>query len=168
MRIYLIGFMGAGKTHWGKKLAHALELPFFDLDELIVSMEEKTVTEIFDEHGEEYFRTKEKEVLEWVTQTHPEMVLSCGGGTPCFFNNIAYMNTHGTTVWLNTPTEILLGRLRQQKANRPLLKNLDDEQLRTYIVKKTADRRIFYEQSQLRVGEQELTIEDFIKKIRHA
>lgn len=75
------------------------------------------------------------------------------------------MNQHGRTVWLNTPLDILLGRLRQQKAHRPLLKDLDDEQLRTYIVKKNNDRRIYYEQAKLKVDDTHIRPEELVKKI---
>lgn len=165
MRIYLIGFMGVGKTHWGKQLGKKLGIPYFDLDELIEADEEKSVSEIFDQQGEEYFRTKEREILQWVSETHPSMILSCGGGAPCFFNNIDYMNEKGRTVWLDIPFEILLGRLRVNNGERPLLKNLDDEQLKAYIVKKNADRRIFYERAKLRMQDHNIKIDDFIKLI---
>ena len=88
MRIFLIGFMGSGKTHWGKQLASQMKIPFFDLDEVISEREGKTVGEIFALSGEEIFRVKEREVLEALIDENASMVLSCGGGTPCFFNNI--------------------------------------------------------------------------------
>lgn len=165
MRIYLIGFMGAGKTHWGKVLSKKLGIPFFDLDDLIETDESKSVTEIFDQDGEEYFRMKERELLHWISDTHESMILSCGGGVPCFFNNIAYMNEMGITVWIDVPFEILLGRLRQNKDSRPLLKALDDEQLKAYIVKKSSDRRIYYEKAKIKIKEPDLKPEVFIKLI---
>ncbi|WP_346238749.1 shikimate kinase [Niabella insulamsoli] len=165
MRIYLIGFMGVGKTHWGKQLGKKLKMPFFDLDELIENDEEKSVNEIFNQEGEEYFRMKEREILHWVTETHQSMILSCGGGAPCFFNNIDYMNGKGVTIWIDAPFEILLGRLRQHKDTRPLLKDLDDEQLKAYIVKKTSDRKMFYERAQIRVDDQKIKLADFIELI---
>ncbi|HOZ85424.1 MAG TPA: shikimate kinase [Niabella sp.] len=165
MRIFLIGFMGAGKTHWGRLISKKMGIPFFDLDELIESDTNKTISEIFEQEGEEYFRTKESEILQWVTETHEAMVLSCGGGAPCFFNNIDYMNEKGITVWLDAPFEILLGRLRIQKSHRPLLKDLDDEQLKAYIIKKCNDRRIYYERAKLRIENQEIKTDDFLKLI---
>lgn len=165
MRIYLIGFMGVGKTHWGKILSKKLELPFYDLDELITDSEGKSIAQIFEDEGEEYFRSKEKEVLHIVTESHEQMILSCGGGAPCYFNNIDYMNQKGLTVWINTPFEILLGRLRLGKEKRPLLKDLDDEQLKTYIVKKNAGRRIYYDQAKVKVNDSTIKIDEFIKQI---
>ncbi|MBO9618919.1 MAG: shikimate kinase [Niabella sp.] len=168
MRIYLIGFMGAGKTHWGKQLSKKMELPYYDLDDLVIESEGKPINQIFEEDGEEYFRMREKEVLHMITESHPDLLLSCGGGAPCFFNNIDYMNAHGVTVWLNTPFDILLGRLRQQRMHRPLLKDLDDEQLHAYIVKKTNDRRMYYEQAKLKVDDTHIKPDEFVKKIMNA
>src|SRR6266850_347126 len=122
MRIFLIGFMGSGKTHWGKQLAQRLKLPFYDLDEEIQAGEKKTIPQIFSEKGEEYFRMLEKELLEDIIGDHQSLVISCGGGTPCFFNNIDMMKKHGTVVWLNTAINVLYDRLVKEKAKRPLLK----------------------------------------------
>ncbi|MFV0607314.1 MAG: shikimate kinase [Niabella sp.] len=168
MRIYLIGFMGVGKTHWGKILSNKLGLPFYDLDELIEQEEGRSVSKIFEEEGEEYFRTKERDVLRNFSEQNDSILLSCGGGAPCFFNNINYMNEMGVTVWINAPFEILLGRLRLGKDKRPLLKNLSDEQLKAYIVKKNADRRIYYEQAKVIVDDHVIEIEKLIKQILHA
>jgi len=168
MRIYLIGFMGVGKTHWGKILSNKLGLPFYDLDELIVEREGRSINQIFDEEGEEYFRTTERDILREFSQENESMLLSCGGGAPCFFNNIAFMNEMGVTIWINTPFEIILGRLRQERKKRPLLKDLSDEQLKTFIVKKNADRRMYYEQAKLIVDERVIEIEKLIKQILHA
>ncbi|MEE6186264.1 Shikimate kinase [Mycovorax composti] len=165
MRIYLIGFMGAGKTYWGRQLGQKLGIPFFDLDELIEDDAGKSVNSIFEEEGEEYFRTREKEILYMVTESHDSMVLSCGGGAPCFFNNIDYMNQKGITVWLNTPIDTLLSRLKEEKHTRPLLKGLDDEALRAYIIKKSADRRIYYERAKIKIDDDNLDLDNFIKLI---
>lgn len=165
MRIYLIGFMGAGKTYWGKILGKKLGVAFYDLDELIVQKEGRSVAEIFDEEGEERFREIEKNMLHNITGKNESMVLSCGGGAPCFFNNIDYMNSNGVTVWMNTPFEILLGRLRTGMHKRPLLKDLTDEQLKTYIIKKNADRRMYYEQAKVKINDKEITSDLLIKQI---
>jgi shikimate kinase len=168
MRIYLIGFMGAGKTYWGKVLSKKLEVPYFDLDELIENSEGKKVLEIFAASGEEYFREKERNILHEVTEKNPSMLVSCGGGAPCFFDNIEFMNDNGITVWMNVPFEILLGRLRKSKEKRPLLKDLNDEQLKTYIVKKSAARKMYYEQAKVKIDECEIDVDNFIKKILNA
>ena len=111
MKIFLIGFMGSGKSYWGRKLSEKLNLPFFDLDEQVVSHEEKSVSEIFSTHGEEYFRLQEKNTLNLLTVSHDSFIIATGGGTPCYFNNIEYMNNSGTTVWINTSPDELFKRL---------------------------------------------------------
>jgi shikimate kinase len=168
MKIYLIGFMGSGKTYWGKKLSQKLQLPFFDSDEQIVNSEGKSVNDIFEQNGEEYFRLKEKGILHIITESHSSFVMACGGGSPCYFNNIDYMNKSGTTVWLNTPLSILFQRLVQEKNERPLVKKLTDDQLRSFITKKFADRKIYYEQAEVVIDDEEISLDHFIEKIFHA
>lgn len=168
MRIYLIGFMGSGKTHWGRALSEKLHLPFFDLDEQVASHEGLTIPEIFASLGEEKFRMLEKELLHIITESHDNFVMACGGGSPCYFNNIDYMNQSGTTVWFNTPLETLFERLKNEKAARPLIKNLSDEQLKGFIIKKFADRKIYYEQASLVVDEEPVKIESLVSQIFHS
>jgi shikimate kinase len=161
--------MGSGKTHWGKELAKQLKIPFFDLDEVVSSREERSVTEIFTGSGEEYFRIKEKEILEELIDSCPSFVLSCGGGTPCFFNNIETMKKYGVVVWLNTHVEVLLQRLMKEKAKRPLLKNIADENMKTYIIRKLNERRMYYEQADVILdNENSIPINTFIQTILHA
>lgn len=166
MRIFLIGFMGSGKTHWGKQLAAQLKIPFFDLDEEIVKSEGKSIGDIFASCGEEHFRMIEKEALETLIDDHSSMVLSCGGGTPCFFNNIERMKKYGVVVWLNTHSEVILGRLLKEKASRPLLKNIDDADLKVYIIRKLNERRMYYEQADIVVdNENSISTGEFIQAI---
>jgi shikimate kinase len=167
MKIYLIGFMGSGKTHWGHQLSQKLSLPFFDTDEQIVNSEGQSINEIFERFGEEYFRLKEKGILHIITESHSSFVMACGGGLPCYFNNIDYMNQSGTTVWLNTPLSTLFQRLLKEKDKRPLLKDLSDDQLRSFIIKKYADRKIYYEQAEVVVEDEEISLDHFIEKLFH-
>jgi len=164
-RIFLIGFMGCGKTHWGKELSAQLKVPFFDLDQKIEEKEEKSINEVFEEKGEEYFRLLEKEVLHMLVESHDTFVMACGGGTPCFYNNIDYMNQKGTTVWINCSTNCLVQRLKHEKVKRPLIKDLDDDQLHTFIMKKIGDRRIFYQQAKIILTEDEISVEDIIDRV---
>jgi shikimate kinase len=168
LKIYLIGFMGSGKTHWGHLLSEKLGLRFFDLDEQIVEQAGKPITEIFATAGEEQFRLQETEVLHTLTETHESFIMACGGGTPCYFNNIDYMNQSGTTVWINTPLDTLFTRLVSQKSKRPLIRELTDDQLRGFISKKFADRRMYYEQATLVVDEEPVLLEKLIETIFHA
>src|SRR5215471_3710785 len=168
MKIYLIGFMGAGKSYWGHQLSQKLNIPFFDMDEQIIISEGKSINEIFEKFGEEYFRLKEKGILHLITETHSSFVMACGGGSPCYFNNIDYMNQSGTTVWLNIPMNALFQRLMQEKDKRPLVKDLSSDQLRSYIIKKFADRKIYYEQAEVIIDDEEISLDHFIEKIFHA
>jgi shikimate kinase len=168
MKIFLIGFMGSGKTHWGRLLSQKLGIPFFDLDEQVTTHAGKSIPEIFETEGEEQFRLKEKDILHIITESHESFVMACGGGSPCYFNNIEYMNDAGSTVWINTPLNILYDRLVEEKAQRPLIKELSNEQLRNFIYKKFADRKIYYEQADMTVDEEPMELDHLISKIFHA
>ena len=168
MKIYLIGFMGSGKTHWGRLLSEKLGVRFFDLDEEIVEQAGKPITEIFATAGEEHFRMLEKDILRHISDKHESFIMACGGGTPCYFNNIDYMNQAGTSVWINTPVETLFSRLVNQKSKRPLIRDLSDDQLRGFISKKFSDRRMYYEQAELVVDEEPVELDKLIETIFHA
>jgi shikimate kinase len=161
--------MGSGKTHWGIQLAERLKLPSFDLDDTISAEEKRSIPEIFAESGEEYFRIKEKETLEKLVEEHPSMVLSCGGGAPCYFNNIEFMKKSGTVVWLNTHISVLLKRLLREKASRPLIRSLNDDEMKGYIIKKLNQRRMYYEQADVVIdNEDSISISQFIQTVLHA
>jgi shikimate kinase len=168
MKIFLLGFMGSGKTYWGQQLAQKMNLPFFDLDAVVALTGGKTVTEIFSEQGEEYFRYQEKAALEKLIEENDAFVISTGGGTPCFFNNLDLMKDSGTTIWLNTPVAVLLQRLSKEKQHRPLLKNIDDDDLRQTIIKKLGTRKIYYEQAHIILHSEELTLDTFAENLKNA
>lgn len=168
MKIFLIGFMGSGKSYWGRQLSEKLGIRFFDLDEQVTEHAGRSISEIFEKEGEEAFRLMEKDALHIITESHDSFVMSCGGGTPCYFNNIEYMNQAGTTVWLHTAPELLYERLVKEKAERPLIRDLSDEQLRSFISRKFASRKIYYEQASLAVEEEALQLDGLIEKIFHA
>jgi shikimate kinase len=162
MKIFLIGFMGSGKTHWGRHLSTKLGIPFYDLDTVIVENEGSSVADIFTIKGEEYFRYQEKLKLEEIAERHESFILSCGGGTPCFFNNIEFMKKNGKVIWLNTSVEALKQRLLKEKMSRPLISEVDDEDLRRYIIRKLSERRMYYQQADLTVSEETTTLEELI------
>jgi shikimate kinase len=167
MKIFFIGFMGSGKTHWGKQVSEKLHIPFFDLDEQIIAHEGKSITEIFSENGEEYFRLLERDILHIITESHENFVMACGGGTPCYYNNIDYMNQRGTTIWINTFIDTLFQRLMKEKETRPLIKNLSNEQLKGFIIKKYSDRKIYYEQADIIIEGEPISLENLVEKIFH-
>ena len=162
MRIFLIGFMGSGKTHWGIKIAEKLKIPFYDLDAVIVNSEGMSISEIFSNKGEEYFRYMEKQTLENLVTKEENFVLSAGGGTPCFFNNIDFMKRNGKVLWLNTSLEALNQRLLKEKMSRPLLKGITEAGLRSYIIRKLSERKMYYEQADLMVHEETTELEPLL------
>lgn len=142
-RIFLIGYMGAGKTTLGRALAAALGVEFIDLDCYIEDRFRKTVSQIFAEKGEEEFRNLEKRMLHEVGEFE-NVIISTGGGTPCFFDNVEYMNAQGTTVFLDVPLERLFIRLSIARSKRPLIKEKNDEELRTFIAEQLQKRMPHY------------------------
>lgn len=141
--IIIIGYMGAGKTTVGKALAKELGVMFYDLDWYIESRMRKTVKQIFDEMGEEGFRQIEHNMLHEVAEFE-NVIVSCGGGTPCFFDNIDYMNQCGETVYLKASAETLYEHLKMGKGVRPLLLNKTPEEVQIFIREQLKQREPFY------------------------
>lgn len=142
-RIFIIGYMGAGKTTIGKALAKDIGLDFYDLDWYIEARMRKTVKQIFDERGEGGFRKIEHNMLHEAGEFE-NVVISCGGGTPCFFDNIDYMNQQGDTVYLKAAPDVLYGHLKMGKTVRPLLLNKTPDEVKAFIKEQLAQREPFY------------------------
>mgnify|MGYP005838341573 CR=1 FL=1 len=146
MVVYLIGFMGSGKSTVGKKLSKRLGFAFIDLDKEIERTEGRSVSKIFTEEGESYFRNIEAEVLRDCSKKS-DTVISCGGGTPCFNENMEYMNNAGQTVYLEMTAAALMSRLIYSRSKRPLIAELDDSELDQFIRKSLAEREKWYRKS---------------------
>ena len=142
-RIILIGYMGSGKTTVGKALSKETGMMFYDLDWYIESRMRKTVAQIFAEKGEEGYRKIEHNMLHEVAEFE-NVIISCGGGTPCFFDNIDYINQQGEVVYLKATPEVLYRHLLMGKVERPLIKNKTPEELIAYITEQVAKREEFY------------------------
>lgn len=142
-RVILIGYMGAGKTTVGKELARQLGVTFYDLDWYIETRMHKRVPEIFAESGEEGFRDIERRMLHEVAEFE-DVVVSCGGGTPCFFDNMDYLNEKGDVVYLKASPEVLFKHLKMGKGIRPLLQGKNDEELLTFIGEQLEKREQYY------------------------
>lgn len=145
-RIFLTGFMGSGKTHWGRLWAARHHFSFIDLDEVIEQEEQLSVEDIFEKKGEDYFRQKEAIILRSMDQ-YTNAVISCGGGTPCFFDNIIWMNAHGFTIFLEASPAYILKNILLQAGKRPLLNKLNQSELIFYIETKLKERNPFYQQA---------------------
>ncbi len=135
--------MGSGKTTVGKALAKELGLQFYDLDWYIESRRRKTVPQLFAERGEDGFREIERNMLHEVAEFE-DIVLSCGGGTPCFFDNMDYMNRQGEVIWLKADAEVLYKHLLMGKTERPLLKGKSPDELIAFIREQLEKREPFY------------------------
>ena len=145
-RIILIGYMGSGKTTVGKALSKETGMMFYDLDWYIESRMRKTVSQIFAERGEEGFRQIEYNMLHEVAEFE-DVIISCGGGTPCFFDNMDYLNQQGDVVYLKATPETLYKHLLMAKVERPLLKDKSAEELVAYITEHLKERAPFYEKA---------------------
>lgn len=144
--IFLIGYMASGKTTLGHALAEATGLRFVDLDQYIEENAGRTITQIFQDKGEAHFRQLETLSLEQLTAAgDDDLIIACGGGTPCFGDNMAMMNSHGTSVWLNAPTEVIVRRLIAERSSRPLVARLSDGgELETYVAENLIRRTPHY------------------------
>ncbi len=180
MIIFLVGFMGSGKTFWASKLSEAMEIPWTDLDQLIEKKESATIAAIFKERGERYFREVEACCLRSLVSTAPEVkeeeskplqittIVSTGGGAPCFHDNMEWMNKHGVTVWLNPGIDELAERLKTEMEIRPLLKDLSEEGLHQFITGKLKEREEFYSIAKIELKNTNIAVAEFINLILHA
>lgn len=163
--IYIIGFMGSGKTTAGKKLASLLGWSFIDLDKRIEEYAGKTIPEIFSQSGEDYFRIIETQLLRNLKMC-TKTVISTGGGTPCYIDNMDYMIETGLTIYLKlTPAE-LKSRLSQSKGKRPLIKDLDQNELTSFIKEKLAVREKWYERSDITIDGIDLDINLLLSHVK--
>ena len=144
--IILIGYMGAGKTTIGKVLAREMGVDFYDLDNYIEDRFHQKIPDIFAEKGEEGFREIERKMLHEVAEFE-HIVLSCGGGTPCFFDNMDYMNTCGETVFLDASPAVLKEHLHMGKTVRPLIQGKSDDELIAYIEDSLEKRLPYYQKA---------------------
>lgn len=169
VRIFLTGYMGAGKTTLGKAFAREMGLSFIDLDWYIEERFHRTIGQLFAERGEEGFRLLERNMLHEAGDFE-NVVISTGGGTPCFFDNMDYMNAQGRTVFLDVDIETLFRRLRVATQQRPILQGKSDAELRDFIVKALAGRMPFYGKAHYRFDGSRLEslqqIDESVRRLR--
>lgn len=157
-RIFLVGYMGAGKTTIGKVLSKLMGLTFIDLDYYIEGRFRKTVAQLFAERGEEGFRSIERNMLHEVAEFE-DVLVSTGGGTPCFFDNMEFMNQQGTTIYLQVSVDELASRLEVCKHTRPVLKNRTGDELKAFVAESLSGRLPFYQKASIVFDANELMTE---------
>ncbi|VXB60857.1 Shikimate kinase [Flavobacterium sp. 9AF] len=149
MKILLIGYMGSGKSTIGKELSKNVGIPFYDLDKIIEENEKDTIKNIFKNKGEVYFRKIESLIFKNFVSNNDEFILALGGGTPCYGNNHEILKQEGVlSFYLKGSIVTLTERLLNEKQNRPLISNLNKEELEEYITKHLFDRSYYYLQAQ--------------------
>lgn len=161
MKIFLTGYMGSGKSTAGKKLANKLNFAFVDLDEFIESECGQSIPEIFAEKGENEFRAIEHNALKKL-MNRENIVLSCGGGTPCYYGNMELMNNNGITIYLKMSADTLASRLLNAKGKRPLIEGKSESELREYIAAHLEKREDFYHQAQYTVKGKNLNVDELV------
>lgn len=146
--LFIIGYMGCGKSTFGKALSQKTGLPFIDLDHYIEARQNATIPEIFATHGEQEFRRIERDMLREVAQS--PAIISCGGGTPCHYDNMDFMNLVGDTLWLMASEDVLFTRLVRKREKRPLIAKLSDEEIRKFISDQLEVRKPFYSKAKMK------------------
>jgi shikimate kinase len=162
MRIFLIGFMASGKSTVGKKLAKKLNLPFVDLDDYIEEKYNTTIRLLIYDKGMDRFREIEKESLETLINKHENIVISTGGGTPCFFDNINLMNNSGVTIYLEVDIHTLVDRLMYAKQDRPLIWGKSREDLTVYAEDLLDKRQNDYQKAKHIINGKDLKIDTLV------
>lgn len=165
-KIFLIGFMGSGKSTFGKKLAKELSVNFIDLDKIIEQRAKCSVNDIFKYLGEDTFRKMESEALKSF-ESEKEFVMATGGGTPCYFDNMEYIKTQGTSIYIELDTRSIYNRLSNAKNIRPTIKGKKEEELMHFIEDNLNTRRTIYEQAQLKINGLSLEIKKVIELLHH-
>jgi shikimate kinase len=148
MQLILLGYMASGKSTIGKELAKKLFLPFIDLDDYIIEKEKMSISAIFEERGEIYFRKIEHKYLQEILNSEAKFILSLGGGTPCYAGNMKLITeSEAISIYLNASIQLIQERLKNEKSKRPLVADLADEKMTEFIAKHLFERRFYYEQA---------------------
>lgn len=150
MKIFLIGYMASGKTTFGKALANKLDIPFIDLDDYIEEKEGRTITEIFSQEGDKGFRKLEKEWLRKAVEEEENLILACGGGTPCHSDNMDFLNKKGITVFIEASTPVLISRLQEENSSRPILAGKSDDEIREKVLTQLCERLPHYMEAKMK------------------
>ncbi|ASK32011.1 shikimate kinase [Chryseobacterium sp. T16E-39] len=165
MIISLVGYMGCGKSHISKILSEKINFKLIDLDKEISRRNKLTIPEIFEKKGEIYFRKLERETLEEILATEENLILSLGGGTPVYYNNMEIINNNSKSIFLRASIGTLTERLSKQKEKRPLIANISDENLPEFIAKHLFERNEFYNKALISVNTDSREPQDIVDEI---
>jgi len=156
--IFLVGFMGSGKTHWGRQWAASLGRDFADLDTLVELTAGADVKTIFEKQGEDHFRELEAAALRSLPRDE-KLLVSCGGGAPCFHDNMDWINDNGHSIYLKASPKFLLKNIVSEPQARPLLKNMNEAEMLFFIEKTLAERESFYNRAHTTVDAELLNLD---------
>jgi shikimate kinase len=165
MIISLVGYMGCGKSHISKILSEKINFKLIDLDKEISRRNKLTIPEIFEKKGDIYFRKLERETLEEILATEENLILSLGGGTPVYYNNMEIINNNSKSIFLKASIGTLTERLSKQKEKRPIIANISDENLPEFIAKHLFERNEYYNKAMISVSTDSREPEDIMNEI---
>ena len=163
--VFLMGFMSSGKSRLGKKLAKKLDAPFVDLDKEIESKEGKSISQIFEESGEDAFRQLEAQYLRDLT-LNDTSIIALGGGTPIYNNNIEFIVENGISIYLKVEAKYLIGRLKEKSAKRPLISKLNEIELSDFVNRTLKVREPFYEKATYVLASNNPTVNEILNLIQ--
>ncbi len=163
--LFLTGYMGSGKSTLGEKLASKLNYGFIDLDKFIESEYHQTIPQIFATKGESEFRAMEHNSLKKIIEKD-NVIIACGGGTPCYYNNMELMNNNGITVYIKMSVDTLISRLLLAKEKRPLIENKTEPELRAFVSRQLEKREDFYHQAQYTVKGKDLNVDELASFVK--
>ena len=167
MKIVLLGYMASGKSTIGREISKKLDMKFIDLDDYITKREKTSISEIFKVKGEIYFRRIESSYLSEILNSKDSFILSLGGGTPCYSNNMELiLNSEASSIYIKAGIKTLVSRLTAEKNRRPLVAELEDDKLVEFVAKHLFERRFFYEQASMTVNTEDKSTEEITTEIR--
>jgi len=167
MKIVLLGYMASGKSTIGREISKKLDMKFIDLDDYISKREKRSISEIFKVEGEIYFRRIESLYLGEILNSKDSFILSLGGGTPCYSNNMELiLNSEASSIYIKAGIKTLVSRLIAEKNKRPLVADLEDDKLIEFVAKHLFERRFFYEQASITINTEDKSTEEITTEIR--
>ena len=167
MKIVLLGYMASGKSTIGREISKKLNMKFIDLDDYISKREKSSILEIFKVKGEIYFRRIESLYLSEILNSKDSFILSLGGGTPCYSNNMELiLNSETSSIYIKASIKTLAARLASEKNKRPLVAELENDKLIEFVAKHLFERRFFYEQASITLNTEDKSIEEITTEIR--